>query len=40
MPERHNRILLGADTEGGIKENQREIERRVFYTLFLHTLFL
>ena len=36
MPERHNRILLGAGTEGGIKENQSEIQgsffTRCFYT--------
>ena len=39
MPERHNRILLGADTGGGIKENQNEIQgeffHRHYYTVFL-----
>ena len=29
MPEGHNRILLGPDTEGGIKENQGEIQREI-----------
>ena len=37
MPERHNRILLGAGTEGGIKENQSEIQRRVFFTRCFYT---
>jgi len=40
MPEGHNRILLGPDTERGIKENQGEIqegerkktERKSFHT--------
>jgi len=35
MPEGHNRILLGPDTEGGIKENQGEIQRE---SKSLHTL--
>ena len=28
MPEGHNRILLGPDTERGIKENQGEIQKK------------
>jgi len=28
MPEGHNRILLGPDTEGGIKENQGAIKKK------------
>ena len=39
MPERHNRILLGADTEGGIKENQSEIQREFFLHTLLHNFF-
>jgi len=40
MPEGHNRILLGLDTEGGIKENQgrlREGDREKEREFFTHT---
>ena len=39
MPEGHNRILLGPDTEGGIKENQGEIQKqkKKSKSFFTHT---